>query len=133
MDHLIECGLLNEHEKEIIESIRLAVPKYPTHWIPLVWAASIVTRARQEDKIRNDSVVKSIIDEINKIKDQCQLLVSYDWISVPLVYTQVVTLAVYTYFFSCIMGRQWLQHQANEGSGNTTSSSRSTSDRKSVV
>ena len=33
---------------------------------------------------------------------------SYDWISIPLVYTQIVTLAVYTFFLSSLMGRHFL-------------------------
>ena len=33
---------------------------------------------------------------------------SYDWVSLPLVYTQVVTLAVYTFFLASLMGRQFL-------------------------
>ncbi len=32
----------------------------------------------------------------------------YDTVSVPLVYTQVVTLAVYTYFLAALLGRQWV-------------------------
>lgn len=32
----------------------------------------------------------------------------YDTLSVPLVYTQVVTLAVYTYFGAALMGAQWI-------------------------
>jgi len=117
LDHLVEAGLLLENEKHIIKDIKSTIPKYPTHWIPLVWACSIVTRARREDKLKNDSVVKSIIDEINKIKDMCFMLISYDWISVPLVYTQVVTLSVYTYFFSCLMGRQWVLYPGKAPGG----------------
>lgn len=51
--------------------------------------------------------MKTIIDELNKFRGQCGLLISYDTISVPLVYTQVVTLAVYSYFLTCCMGQQW--------------------------
>ena len=32
----------------------------------------------------------------------------YDTLSVPLVYTQVVTMAVYTYFAAALMGAQWV-------------------------
>ena len=38
---------------------------------------------------------------------------SYDWISVPLVYTQVVTLAVYSFFLASLMGRQFLDPGKN--------------------
>lgn len=58
--------------------------------LPLVWASSIITRARKEGRIRDDFAVKTIIDELNKFRGQCGLLISYDTISVPLVYTQVI-------------------------------------------
>lgn len=57
--------------------------------MPIVWASSIITRARKEGRIRDDFAVKTIIDELNKLRGQCGLLLSYDTISIPLVYTQV--------------------------------------------
>lgn len=71
--------------------------------LPIVWAASIVTRARKEGRIRDDFAVKTIIDELNKFRGQCGLLISYDTISIPLVYTQVVTIAVYSYFITGVV------------------------------
>ncbi|ODM95962.1 Bestrophin-2, partial [Orchesella cincta] len=115
LDHLIEAGLLLENEKEIIEELNRIVPGYSKQWLPVVWAASIVTRARKEGKIRDDFAVKTILDELNKFRSGCGILISYDWISVPLVYTQVVTLAVYSYFLSCVMGRQWVDPDSTLG------------------
>lgn len=60
--------------------------------------------------------MKTIIDELNKFRGQCGLLISYDTISVPLVYTQVVTLAVYSYFLTCCMGQQWTDGKVVGGS-----------------
>jgi hypothetical protein len=74
-----------------------------------MWAASIITRARKEGRIRDDFAVKTMLDELNKFRGQCGLLLSYDMISVPLVYTQVVTLAVYSYFLTTLMGQQWVE------------------------
>lgn len=108
LDHLVEVGLLLENEKIIIASINDKFPGPPKHWMPIVWAASIVTRARKEGRIRDDFSVKSIIDELNRIRGQCGKLLGYDTVSVPLVYTQVVTLAVYSFLITTIMGRQWL-------------------------
>lgn len=113
LDHYIEAGFLLENEKEIIEEIERSVPGYSKHWLPIVWAGNLVTRARKEGKIRDDFAVKTILDELNKFRSGCGLLTTYDWISVPLVYTQVVTLAVYSYFFACIMGRQWLRKETD--------------------
>ncbi|GBO04903.1 Bestrophin-1, partial [Araneus ventricosus] len=46
--------------------------------------------------------------ELHVFRGNCGMLFSYDWVSIPLVYTQVVTLAIYTYFLATVMGRQYL-------------------------
>lgn len=38
----------------------------------------------------------------------------YDWVDIPLVYTQVVTLATYGYFAFCLLARQSLLAQGPE-------------------
>ncbi|EDS30933.1 bestrophin 2,3,4 [Culex quinquefasciatus] len=109
IDHLVEAGLLNENEHKIMQDLNEKFPRHSKHWLPIVWAASIVTRARKEGRCRDDFAVKTIIDELNKFRGQCGLLISYDTISVPLVYTQVVTLAVYSFFLTSVMGQQWIE------------------------
>ncbi|XP_073817466.1 bestrophin 1 isoform X4 [Musca autumnalis] len=111
LSNFVEAGLLIENEKNIIESMNKGFPRHSKHWLPIVWAASIVTRARKEGRIRDDFAVKTIIDELNKFRGQCGLLISYDTISVPLVYTQVVTLAVYSFFLCSVMGQQWTENK----------------------
>ncbi|GIX91519.1 bestrophin-2 [Caerostris extrusa] len=49
------------------------------------------------------------MEEFNDFRSKCGLLWSYDWISIPLVYTQVVTLATYAFFGACIFGRQYVE------------------------
>ncbi|KAK4886208.1 hypothetical protein RN001_002479 [Aquatica leii] len=110
LGHFVEAGLLQPGEKEIIEDLNQKFPKYSKHWLPLVWAASIITGARKEGRVRDDFAVKTMLDELNKFRSQCGSLISYDTISIPLVYTQVVTLAVYTYFLTTLMGHQWVKH-----------------------
>ncbi|XP_060800717.1 uncharacterized protein LOC106131266 isoform X3 [Amyelois transitella] len=87
--NFVEAGLLLENEKTILDNLNEKFPKPSKHWLPIVWATSIVTRARKEGRIRDDFAVKTIIDELNKFRGQAGLLLSYDTISVPLVYTQV--------------------------------------------
>ncbi|XP_053956390.1 bestrophin-4-like [Anastrepha ludens] len=112
LDHLVEAGLLLENEKLVIEDLDASFPKYPKYWLPIVWAASIITRARKEGRIRDDFSVKTIIDALNTFRGNCGVLLFYDTISVPLVYTQVVTLAVYTYFICQVIGHQWTKHDS---------------------
>ncbi|XP_045492372.1 bestrophin-4 isoform X2 [Colias croceus] len=111
LDNLVEAGLLLDNEKSILENLNQKFPKPSKHWLPIVWATSIVTRARKEGRIRDDFAVKTIIDELNKFRGQAGLLLSYDTISVPLVYTQVVTIAVYSYFITSALGSQWVDHK----------------------
>ncbi|XP_015363789.1 PREDICTED: bestrophin-2-like [Diuraphis noxia] len=128
LDHFVEAGLLLENEKTIVLDLNDKFPRHSKHWLPVVWATSIVTRARKEGRIRDDFAVKTIIDELNTFRGQCGLLLNYDSISVPLVYTQVVTLAVYSFFITTVMGRQWLdkpvmplanlKHQTESNSAN---------------
>ena len=82
--------------------------QHPKYWMSLVWAGAVVTRAKKEGRIKDDFAFRTIIKEINKFRSGCGGLLDYDWISIPLVYTQVVTLAVYTFFLSSLMGRQFL-------------------------
>lgn len=109
LDHFVDAGLLLENELAIFQSLNQKFPKPSKHWLPIVWASSIVTRARKEGRIRDDFAVKTLIDELNKFRGNCGSLIQYDNISIPLVYTQVVTLAVYSYFISSVMGGQWVQ------------------------
>ncbi|XP_073965105.1 bestrophin 1 isoform X2 [Choristoneura fumiferana] len=111
LDNFVEAGLLLENEKVIMENLNDKFPKPSKHWMPIVWAASIVTRARKEGRVRDDFAVKTIVDELNKFRGQAGLLLSYDTISVPLVYTQVVTIAVYSYFITSALGSQWVDNK----------------------
>lgn len=89
MDHLVESGFLMPDEKALLESMD-SKTSHPNYWMPLVWAATIVTQAKKEGCITNEFSIKTLIDEIDKIRSNCGSLLSYDWISVPLVYTQVI-------------------------------------------
>ncbi|XP_034104797.1 bestrophin-4 [Drosophila albomicans] len=107
-DFLIEAGLLNKNEANIIAAMDEKFPGHFKYWMPIMWASSIMTRARREGRIWDDFSLKSMIDELNKFRSGCNMLIHYDMISVPLVYTQVVTLAVYTYFLAAIFGHQYI-------------------------
>ncbi|MCL4137057.1 UNVERIFIED_CONTAM: hypothetical protein GTU68_040776 [Idotea baltica] len=87
-NHLVEAGFMTSNEKLIFEHMDEASP-LSKYWMPLVWAGSIVARARKEGRIRDDFAVKTILDAINQFRAGCGGLLAYDTISLPLVYTQV--------------------------------------------
>jgi hypothetical protein len=113
LDHLIELGLLRPDELKIMDQLneKALVKKW---WMPLVWATHIVENARSENRINNDPGVQTILSEICNIRKALTKLQHYDTISVPLVYTQVATLAVYFYFLAALMGAQWVSPQVGQ-------------------
>lgn len=88
MDHFVVAGFLTAPEKKIIETLEKKC-KYPIYWVPLVWAGGVITRARKEGRIRDDYSVKTLIDTLNSSRAGLEGLLHYDWICIPLVYTQV--------------------------------------------
>ncbi|ALC47040.1 maker219, partial [Drosophila busckii] len=54
LSNLVEAGLLNENERTIIEAMNKSFPRPSKHWLPIVWASSIITRARKEVSINYD-------------------------------------------------------------------------------
>ncbi|XP_029440972.1 bestrophin-2 [Rhinatrema bivittatum] len=105
IDHVVEAGFMTRHERKKYESLRSSYNKY---WIPCVWFANLAAQARKEGRIPDEQGLKLLMEELNAFRGQCGMLFHYDWISVPLVYTQVVTIAVYSFFLVCLIGRQFL-------------------------
>ncbi|XP_050335844.1 bestrophin-4 [Bactrocera neohumeralis] len=113
MDSLVDAGLLTENEKDVLIAMDEKSPKHRKHWVPLVWAASIVSRARKEGRIRDDVALKTIFDQLDAFRNKCAVILHFDSVPIPLVYTQVVTLAVYSYFLAALIGQQWMPREAD--------------------
>ena len=62
---------------------------HPKYWMPLVWAGAIVTRARKEKRITNDYDAAKLMEKLDQFRASTGGLLNYDWVTVPLVYTQV--------------------------------------------
>ncbi|NXC76012.1 BEST4 protein, partial [Anhinga anhinga] len=106
MDHVVEAGFMTQDERKKFESLHSDFNKY---WIPCVWFTNLAAQARQDGRIRDDVALRLLMDELNLYRAKCSMLFHYDWISIPLVYTQVVTIAVYSFFAFCLIGRQFLE------------------------
>lgn len=80
---------MTANEKKVFSAMEEKTPPVSLYYVPLVWAGTLVARARKEGRIRDDFAVKTIMDELNNLRVKFNGLISYDWISIPLVYTQV--------------------------------------------
>lgn len=105
LDHLEEAGLMTKEERMVYDE---TIGSHGKWWVPAQWFTALSVRARKEGRIKEDILLRALLDEMHVFRGNCGMLFSYDWISIPLVYTQVVTLAIYTYFLATVMGRQYL-------------------------
>uniref|UniRef100_A0A8D8S0K8 Bestrophin homolog n=2 Tax=Cacopsylla melanoneura TaxID=428564 RepID=A0A8D8S0K8_9HEMI len=105
-DHLVEAGFITQDELQLF----LSVPnsEFNTYWIPCTWFISLLKRSNMEKRVIDSQGLKLIMEEFNEFRSKCGILWSYDWISIPLVYTQVVTIATYTYFAVALIARQYI-------------------------
>ncbi|CAL7948473.1 unnamed protein product [Xylocopa violacea] len=106
LDHVVDSGFMTALELDLF----LAVPsiEFNTYWIPCTWFINLLKEARQNHRIPDPQGLKLIMEEFSEFRTKCGLLWSYDWISIPLVYTQVVTLATYSFFAVALIARQYI-------------------------
>lgn len=82
------AGLMLDSEKKIFELMDAKSPM-SKYWMPLVWATNIINRARNEEIIKSDHIVQTLLVELSDIRRRLGALIGYDTVCVPLVYTQV--------------------------------------------
>ena len=82
-------------------------------FMPLVWVGKMIGDGVEKNYIKPPTAT-ALLDEVLKIRGNLQTLLSYDWLSVPLVYTQTVTIATYFYFAAALIGAQWIMPESRE-------------------
>jgi len=68
-----------------------------------------IQEASKKGKLLNEYALETIMREFCEFRAKCGLLWCYDWVSIPMVYTQVVTLATYLFFIFTVIGRQKIE------------------------
>ncbi|KAK7084595.1 hypothetical protein SK128_001751, partial [Halocaridina rubra] len=107
LQQMMDAGYMTANEKELLEDLEKKTKVHKT-WVPFMWACKIVDRARREGRIRDDVAQKTVTDEILRLRGCCGELLGWDEYNIPLVYTQVVTIAVYSFFLFSVIGEQFL-------------------------
>ncbi|XP_049847384.1 uncharacterized protein LOC126299489 isoform X1 [Schistocerca gregaria] len=106
LEHVVESGFMTPVELEMYQSVPSV--EFNTYWIPCTWFISLLKETRRTGRINDAQGLKIIMEEFNDFRSKCGLLWSYDWVSIPLVYTQVVTIATYSFFLAALVGRQYV-------------------------
>ncbi|XP_011637754.1 bestrophin-4-like [Pogonomyrmex barbatus] len=112
LDHVVDSGFMTTLELELYQSVPSV--EFNTYWIPCTWFINLLKEARKTHRIADAQGLKLIMEEFNEFRTKCGFLWSYDWVSIPLVYTQVVTLATYSFFAVALIGRQYIEGPERE-------------------
>jgi len=112
LEHLVHAGIMREDEFRKFEALdeKVVANKW---FLPLVWTANLVGHGIQTGAVEPPNGT-TLMEELGNIRQKLTRILTYDWISVPLVYTQVVTLAVYFYFIAALFGSQWVMPASEE-------------------
>ncbi|KAI6236174.1 Bestrophin/UPF0187 family-containing protein [Aphelenchoides besseyi] len=95
VESLIDCGLMTTTEHDIYVARNLPISKF---WIPIQWALNLVVKAREDGKIVADMVMWNIQEKIRDFRNNLHKLAQYDWVPVPLAYSQIIWIAIRCYF-----------------------------------
>ncbi|KHJ88065.1 Bestrophin [Oesophagostomum dentatum] len=100
--HMVEAKLMTEEEYDMFVSLEAPHGKW---FVPIMWIVNLLKKQYALKKI--DSIqMDMLLRQVYSWRDGFAMLFVYDWVKIPLVYTQVVAIATYGYFFICLIGRQ---------------------------
>jgi len=107
--HLQEAGLLTNSELARLEKVvQGSEEEYQVTWLPVKWALTIVRRSREDGLVCGDLPFTKLEERLEDLACKNRDLLLYGWVNIPLVYTQLVTIAVNVYFLVALFGRQLL-------------------------
>jgi len=108
---LVDAGIMSPSEFEAYEQVEGSHGKW---WVPAQWFTSLVIQAYNEGRIKEGRFLSDILAEMHNFRGNCGMLFAFDWVSIPLVYTQTVTICVYTYFGAKLIGRQFTESKLGD-------------------
>ncbi|CAI4227524.1 unnamed protein product [Auanema sp. JU1783] len=113
LDTVVAAGFMMPHEKERFDEIQYRYSKY---WMPFQWALALTYDARKKGLIESDYYQVVVQEEIKRFRTGLAWICNYDWVPIPIMYPQLVCLAVHTYFLVCLLARQYVisEHADNK-------------------
>uniref|UniRef100_A0A8R1DYE3 Bestrophin homolog n=1 Tax=Caenorhabditis japonica TaxID=281687 RepID=A0A8R1DYE3_CAEJA len=108
LDTIVAAGFMNKHELELYNSYDT---KYNSklgtkYWIPANWALCMTYKARKDGYIESNYFKAQMESEIRTWRTNIEWVCNYDWVPLPLMYPQLVCLAVNLYFMVSMISRQ---------------------------
>jgi len=108
MKEVVQAGLVRPDEAARLGDEDTPEMYGSNWWMPLKWSVEIVNQAQKDGMVVSAPGYAGILGQISQFRSSLTSVATYGHIPVPLVYTQVVTLAVYVYFAVALIGEQWI-------------------------
>lgn len=106
-EHLLDSGLITKEELDLFKTIHVRVDPHQKWFVPINWIQTMMVRCFEKGTLGHTNELRVLLDALEKYRNGFFQLFIYDWIAIPLVYTQVSTISVYGYFAFALIGRQF--------------------------
>ncbi|KAM7533481.1 hypothetical protein Aperf_G00000124445 [Anoplocephala perfoliata] len=87
----------------------------PEYWVPIHWAVRLIQKAGLHGHIPDSVMINTMLQELGEFRKKLQNLEVYSSITMPLVYTQVVIIAVYSYIVCDLLASQFIEVPKKKG------------------
>ncbi|VUZ46573.1 unnamed protein product [Hymenolepis diminuta] len=87
---------------------------FPEYWVPIQWAVRVVQKTALHGNIPDPKIMIAVCNELGNFRQSLQQLKTFSSLAMPLVYTQVAVIAVYSYFLCQIIATQYTERIVNE-------------------
>jgi len=108
MQEVMRTGLMRPDEQGRIGEEDHTQMYESNWWMPIQWSAEILSDAQKKGLVVSAPAFNGLTGQVAAFRTSLTKVATYGHIPVPLVYTQVVTLAVYIYFAVALVGEQWI-------------------------
>merc|ERR1719186_132920 len=111
VENLVSRGLVREDEADLIgkeDPEDLHRHGGSNWWLPIKWSVDIIRTAQIDGRFITAPSYTALVGKVNDFRKCLSQVASYGHVTIPLVYTQVVHLAVYIHFAVGLVGDQWI-------------------------
>jgi len=105
LSSLVQLGVLTLNEKNELQET-----PHDTHafFLPYSWCHAVINQAQDKGLLRSDIHLRLLVDRLETSRRGHGDLLGYGWVAIPLLFTQVVTCAVYLHFAFALISEQFL-------------------------
>ncbi|KAK6737529.1 hypothetical protein RB195_019936 [Necator americanus] len=87
-EHLLDSGLITKEELALFKTINVRIDPHQKWFVPINWIQTMMVRCFEKGTLSHTNELRVLLDALEKYRNGFFQLFIYDWIAIPLVYTQ---------------------------------------------